>query len=150
VLRKEVPIYLWILASFKNLSVILLLLAVTVFGCSSRKSNVEIPTNDVDDIIHNPQQAVEYTEPPIQIEAVKPIYPYHAERDGITGTVWLQALIDSTGKVADVRIAKDSGKNAGFEEAAVTAARKTKWAPAKNNDRPVSIWVTYKVEFDLK
>jgi len=87
---------------------------------------------------------------PVQINTVNPEYPPIAQRAGVEGVVWLNALVDKDGKVRDVIIVKESGANAGFEEAAIKAAYKTAWKPAIANGQPIALWVTYKVEFVLK
>jgi protein TonB len=79
-----------------------------------------------------------------------PIDPPIAQRAGVEGVVWVKALVDKEGKVRDVIIVKESGANAGFEEAAIDAAKATVWKPAIANGQPIALWVTYKVEFVLR
>ena len=78
------------------------------------------------------------------------MYPPIAQRAGIQGAVWVKALVDKEGTVRDVVIEKGSDANAGFEEAAIDAAKKTVWKPAIANGQPTAVWVTYKVEFVLR
>lgn len=87
---------------------------------------------------------------PVLVKNVDPKYPEQAFRDGIEGIVWLKVVIDSAGKVTDATITEDSGKDVGFEEAALEAAYKTKWKPALEKGRPISIYVTYKIEFAIR
>ena len=87
---------------------------------------------------------------PVQINIANPVYPPIAQNAGVQGAVWVKALVDQEGIVREVVIEKDSGTNAGFEEAAIDAAYKTTWKPAIANGMPVAVWVTYKVEFVLK
>lgn len=89
-------------------------------------------------------------EMPFQIRVVTAKYPPLAQRAGIEGTVWIDALVDKEGKVRDVKIVKQAEANAGFEEAAVEAAYQCVWKPAISNGQPVAVWVTYKVTFKLK
>jgi protein TonB len=84
------------------------------------------------------------------VVSVTPKYPDLAQRANIEGTVWVKALVDKEGKVRDVIIVKNSGANAGFEEAAIDAAKQTVWKPAISNGQPIAVWVTYKVDFKLK
>ena len=83
---------------------------------------------------------------PEMVYQEKPVYPRIAEQAGITGEVWVQALVSKNGKVLDARVGKSSG-TASLDEAAVAAAFKTKFKPGIQNGRPVAVWVTYKVEF---
>lgn len=87
---------------------------------------------------------------PIQVITVNPEYPSDAAKDGIEGMVWVKVLVDTTGTVTDAIISQDSGKEVGFEKAALDAAYKTKWKPAKSGNIPIAVWVTYKIDFSLK
>lgn len=106
--------------------------------------------NILADLMPSPDQFVPFEEGPIQIRSVTPKYPPLAERAGVEGMVWVKALVDKEGNVRDVIIVKESGANAGFEEAAILAAKQTVWKPAIANGQPIALWVTYKVEFVLK
>jgi protein TonB len=77
-----------------------------------------------------------------------PDYPRLAEQAGITGLVWVKALVDEEGSVRKAIVGKTSGVNS-LDEAAVKAAYKCKFKPGIQNNRPVKVWVTYKVEFEL-
>lgn len=78
----------------------------------------------------------------------KPPYPRLAKQAGITGVVWVKALVDKDGNVRDAQVAKSSGTVA-LDEAAVKAAFGSKFKPGIQNGRPVNCWVSYKVEFEL-
>lgn len=77
-----------------------------------------------------------------------PDYPRLAEQAGITGLVWVKALVDEEGLVRKAILGKTSGVNS-LDEAAVQAAYKCRYKPGIQNGRPVKVWVTYKVEFEL-
>ncbi|MEE9553698.1 MAG: TonB family protein [candidate division Zixibacteria bacterium] len=104
----------------------------------------------LDELLPQPDQFVPFEEAPVQVNQVQPVYPPLAQRAGIEGSVWINVLVDKDGKVRDVIVVKDSGANAGFEEAAVEAAYNTVWKPAIANGQPIAVWATYKVEFKLK
>ncbi len=115
------------------------------------EGNVDVDVDKVvDELLPSPDQFVPFEEAPVQVTSVQPKYPELAQRANIQGTVWVKALVDKEGKVRDVLIVKDSGANAGFEEAAIEAAKQTVWKPAISNGQPIAVWVTYKVEFKLK
>jgi periplasmic protein TonB len=115
------------------------------------EGNINVDVNKVvDELLPTPDEFVPFEDAPVQITQVQPKYPELAQRANIQGTVWVKALVDKEGKVRDVLIAKDSGANAGFEEAAIDAAKQTVWKPAISNGQPIAVWVTYKVEFKLK
>jgi len=104
----------------------------------------------IEELLPSPDEFVPFEEAPVQVVSVTPKYPDLAQRANIEGTVWVKALVDKEGKVRNVIIVKNSGANAGFEEAAIAAAKETVWKPAISNGQPIAVWVTYKVEFKLK
>lgn len=91
---------------------------------------------------------VAYDTPPMLVRYVKPEYPDIARKAGIEGTVFVRVLVDVDGTVLDARIEK--GINEALDRAAVDAAMKSKFTPAKQRDKPVRVWVTYPVRFTLK
>jgi protein TonB len=97
---------------------------------------------------------VPYDEPPEPIGGFgaiqsKLVYPEIARKAGIEGTVTVQAQISETGEVINTRILVPLG-NSGCNEAAVAAIRAVKWKPAKQRDKPVTVWVSIPVRFKLK
>jgi protein TonB len=107
---------------------------------------IDIP---VEDYFPAPDAFVAVEEMPVMIREEKPLYPEMAQLTERSGIVWVQALVDKDGKVRDARILKPSGANVGFEDAAIEAAYKNLYKPAIQNGRPVSVWVSYKVEFKM-
>jgi protein TonB len=87
--------------------------------------------------------------PPVMVFEATPAYPDSANANKIEGIVWIKALVDENGKVIEAKALKCSAMGYGFEEAALEAARKCEYTPAKQKEKPVSVWVTYKVEFAL-
>ncbi len=78
-----------------------------------------------------------------------PDYPRLAKTAGMEAIVWVKALVGKDGNVKKAMILKSSGSKAGFDEAAVKAAYKCKFKPAIQNGRPVAVWVSYSVEFEI-
>ncbi len=85
---------------------------------------------------------------PEMIYQETPEFPRLAKQAGMTGLVWVKALVDKDGNVRDAQVAKTSGTQS-LDEAAVKASFKNKFKPGIQNGRPVACWVTYKVEFKL-
>jgi protein TonB len=85
---------------------------------------------------------------PVMTYYHEPEYPRFADRAGLEGTVWVMALISSTGAVEEVRIGRSSG-TASLDLAATSAAWRCEWRPGIQNAQPVAVWVSYKVEFKL-
>lgn len=116
-------------------------------GTGSENVVVDIP---LEEYFPAPDEFVAVQEMPTLIKEEKPVYPEVALLTNREATVWVKALVDKEGKVREARVAKSSGMNVGFDEAALEAAYKNIYKPAIQNGRPVAIWVTYPVEFKLK
>jgi protein TonB len=104
----------------------------------------------LDDILPQPDEFVAFDEEPQLLVAPDPVYPEIAQKAGITGIVWVKVLVDTEGNIRDAILVKESGANAGFEEAALAAAKLRKYRPAMQNNQPVAVWVAYKVKFELR
>ena len=79
-------------------------------------------------------------------EKTLPDYPSIAVEAGESGTVLVKALIDEQGRVADTRIAESVYM---LDDAAVSAVREWKFAPARCGGRPVRVWVAVPVTFTI-
>jgi TonB family protein len=114
-------------------------------SCSD--SPLKPKTNDID-FFPEPDEFVPVEVPPEMIYEEIPEYPRLAKDLGWEGTVWVKALVDILGDVRNAMVFKSSGYNL-LDQAAVEAAYKCKFKPAIQNGRPVSVWVTYSVEFAI-
>jgi len=70
-----------------------------------------------------------------------PKYPEIARKAGLEGVVIVKMLVDADGGIASTQILKSSG-NALFDEAALSAARQSRFTPAKQRDKCVRVWVS--------
>ena len=86
--------------------------------------------------------------PPEIIETVAPDYPELAQKAGLAGKVTIQALVDTSGIVRRVMVAKSSGVPM-LDAAAEKAAWKCRYKPGIQSGRPIRVWVTYPVLFKL-
>jgi protein TonB len=103
------------------------------------------PTTETD-IPVVPFWKVEVKPQPINIPV--PAYPDMARTAGIEGQAVVEALVDVDGSVADARILKPSG-NASLDQAAVDAALRSKFSPARQRDKAVRVWVSIPFRFTL-
>lgn len=78
----------------------------------------------------------------------RPEYPRLAKQAGLEGTVWIKSLVAKDGSVKEAVVYKSSG-TASLDEAALAVAKDNVFRPAIQNGRPVAMWVTYKVAFEL-
>lgn len=93
-----------------------------------------------------PYWVVEVKPQPVTIP--KPPYPDLARQAGIEGQVVVKALVDVDGSIVDAEILKSSG-NISLDQAAMTAARQSKFTPAKQRDQLVRVWVSIPFKFSL-
>lgn len=85
---------------------------------------------------------------PTPVQQVKPRYPLAARRRGQSGQVLLRLFVDKEGAVREVTVVR--AEPAGlFEDAAVEAVRKWRFAPAMAHGAAVGMWMTLPVRFAL-
>jgi len=78
-----------------------------------------------------------------------PKYPRLARRRGLEGVVFLDVLIDVSGKVADLRLFSSSGHSV-LDRAAQKAVRHWLFTPGTIDGRQHEMWVKVPVRFQLK
>ncbi|MEW6664655.1 MAG: energy transducer TonB [Thermodesulfobacteriota bacterium] len=78
-----------------------------------------------------------------------PAYPRMARRRGIQGTVLLDVLVNSLGRVKDLRVSQSSGHDL-LDQAALAAVRAWTYEPARRGDEAVEMWVKVPVRFELR
>jgi protein TonB len=88
---------------------------------------------------------------PVRIEEsfVPPRYPDVARVARIEGNVILQAVIDREGAVDEIQVLRSSQPGVGFEDAAIEAVAQWRYEPATQGGRPVEVYFTIVVDFDL-
>jgi protein TonB len=89
-----------------------------------------------------------YDSPPELIRAVQPTYPDLAREAEAEGVVLVEVTIDETGRVTDARI-RESDTIQALNLAALEAARKFLFKPAKQRDVPVKCRITIPFRFTL-
>ncbi|HHJ52955.1 MAG TPA: energy transducer TonB [Caldithrix abyssi] len=87
------------------------------------------------------------SEKPVIIHKEKPVYPDLARKAGIEGTVVVTVTIGKTGKVEDAKILKSIPM---LDAAALAAARKCTFKPAKQRDKFVRVKMNIPFKFKLK
>jgi protein TonB len=85
---------------------------------------------------------------PLNLDEINFKYPESMKMLGIGGKVNLQLLIDKKGNVIDV-VQMDS-LHPTLDKVAVENARKVKFSPAMQRDKPVKIWYGFWVDFKIK
>ena len=75
-------------------------------------------------------------------------YPVDARADDVEGDVGLEIVVDATGQVVDARVVKRAGH--GFDESALAAIRRYRFAPAQREGRNVRVRMPWTVSFRLR
>lgn len=83
------------------------------------------------------------------VQQAQPVFPQSARSAQLEGVVWIKSLIGKDGGVKESKVMKSSGIEA-FDKAALDAAPKCIFKPAIQNGKPVAMWVSYKVKFELE
>ena len=89
-----------------------------------------------------------FDEPPVLIHFAVPKYPDLAREAGIQGTVRVKVLVGTDGKVVNVQMI-DSDVTSAMARAALEAARKCRFKPAKQRTTPVQAHVMIPLHFRL-
>ncbi|HID11316.1 MAG TPA: energy transducer TonB [Candidatus Latescibacteria bacterium] len=84
---------------------------------------------------------------PRLLKSVVPEYPEIARKAGIAGTVFVKILVGKDGRPEEVEFIKGPRI---FREVALEAAWEFVFSPAKQNDRPVRVWVIVPIRFRLR
>ena len=76
-------------------------------------------------------------------------YTESARQNQIQGGVKLQAILDRSGSIREIRVLSGSELGHGLAEKAIAAAREVKFTPALKDGQPVSVRVTLQYYFSL-
>jgi TonB family protein len=76
-------------------------------------------------------------------------YPKEASRNNITGTVYVDFLVSSTGKVKDVQVGKSLNPQLDAEAKRVVSSMPD-WKPGSQNGKAVDVQMKVPVEFKLQ
>jgi protein TonB len=84
---------------------------------------------------------------PRKIGDMRPAYPEIARAARIEGTVILEAVLDTAGRVTQLRVLQSAPM---FDQAALEAVRQWRYTPSLYGGRPVSVLMTITVRFTLQ
>ena len=83
---------------------------------------------------------------PKVLHSVKFVHPEEAIRDSLGGKVFLKFIVNVDGSVSDVRVLRGPEV---FHQAAIDAISQYRFKPAEHNGKPVAVWMTQPVNFQL-
>jgi TonB family protein len=85
---------------------------------------------------------------PIAKREVKPQYTLGAMRDRVEGTVVVQAIVNTDGRIGDLRVIRNLHSE--LDQAAVDAARRWRFQSGTLNGQPVPVVVVIELTFTLR
>jgi protein TonB len=91
---------------------------------------------------------VAFDTPPEPVHMVPAVYPDLARQAEAEGTVQLLVTIDETGRVTEA-VVQSSNTIAALDKAAIDAAKKWLFKPAKQRDKPVRVRIIIPFRFSL-
>jgi TonB family protein len=108
--------------------------AVALLGCGSQPGPATAGRSEV---------------PPNALDLVQPAYPEEARKAGVEGTAMVEVTVGADGAVLGCSLATSSD-NSLLDEAAVGAARSSKFAPGTRDGKPVEMKVKVPFRFKLE
>lgn len=94
-----------------------------------------------------PVRVSELVQPPRKIVDVRPAYPELARQVKIEGTVVMEAILDRSGRVDQLRLVKSVPM---LDQAALDAVRQWRYTPSVLNGQPVAVLMTVTIRFTLQ
>jgi TonB family protein len=85
--------------------------------------------------------------PPLKVKDVRPLFPPAAREAGVNGVVMLHAVIDTEGRMKDVRVV--SSPHPALEQAAIDAVSQWEFAPTLLNGKAIDTPIHTGVYFDV-
>jgi TonB family protein len=135
----------------KTIRVILTVILFFSLAAVSAQENKEYKPN-ADGVYYEVQVLPEFQGgiPALQDYLIKNIqYPEQAKKDTITGKVYVQFIVDETGKVGGAKILKSANPLLDAEAIRVISSMPA-WIPGKNNGKMVKVAYTIPIMFALK
>lgn len=87
---------------------------------------------------------------PVLVKEVKPVYTGAAMQKKIQGAVWLEAVVTTSGDVAEIKVTRSLDAEYGLDQEAIAAAEQWRFKPGTRQGKPVPVLVTIELTFTLK
>ena len=115
---------------------------------SGSGGGISIPDSVQGDLLGNDLEGLTPDVAPVLMKIVVPQYPESAMKKKISGTVWLNVLVDEKGAVATARVLKTDA--ADLNDAALQTAKKYNFIPGTYHKKPIPVWVSIPIQFRLE
>jgi periplasmic protein TonB len=125
----------------------LLCLSFSSIDCLAQNSNPVQKFTKPDK--HNNNKFIPLYERLVVLKKVQPVYVEIARKNGIQGTIYVEARIMKDGTVSEVKISKNKTGSKELEQAAIDAIKQWTFKPFEHQDSTTSIWATIPIKFKL-
>ena len=85
---------------------------------------------------------------PVVASKILPVYPEEARKAGLEGSVTVETVIDTSGRVQELKVLTSTDPI--FEEPVRNALHQWQFQPATLDGEPVSVWYNLTTNFTLK
>ena len=85
--------------------------------------------------------------PPVLVHEVKPVYPEDVKAAKIEGNIEMEAIVDSSGHVADVRVISGVPE---LNDAALDALKQWEFKPGEVDHEPMAVVVRCEMTFRIR
>ena len=109
---------------------------------------ISIPDSVQADLLGNDLEGVTPDVAPVLMKIVVPQYPESAMKKKISGTVWLNVLVDEKGGVKSARVLRSEAEE--LNDAAIQTAKKYSFIPGTYHKKPIPVWVSIPIQFRLE
>lgn len=109
---------------------------------------ISIPDSVQADLLGNDLEGLTPDIAPVLMKIVVPQYPESAMKKKISGTVWLNVLVDEKGAVKSARVLKSDAEE--LNDAAIQTAKKYSFIPGTYHKKPIPVWVSIPIQFRLE
>jgi TonB family protein len=109
---------------------------------------IAIPDSVQADLLGNDLEGLTPDVAPVLMKIVVPQYPESAMKKKISGTVWLNVLVDERGTVKSARVLRSDAEE--LNDAAIQTARKYHFMPGTYHKKPIPVWVSIPIQFRLE
>src|SRR4051794_7649025 len=116
-------------------------------GLGDVASSVDVPVLPPPPPPPRPVRVGELLVAPRKLVDVRPVYPDIARGARVEGTVVLEAVLDRSGRVSQVRVTQSSPL---LDQAAVDAVRRWQYSPSMLHGQPVDVLMTITITFKLQ
>lgn len=132
-------------------SVAVLLVSLSPLGAArgdaEAPERVALVAQQTDTTVYKPGNGVSL---PTVVKQVQPQYTSEAMEQRIEGTVELECVVRTDGRVSDIKVVRSLDSVYGLDRNAVDAMAKWEFKPGTKDDKPVAVQIAVQMKYTLK